>query len=619
MARYQPFTLQVQRPTIISMTTGSGGQNAMDRQGSGDHGEGEEHEQSRLPGLSQVLMGLLSLISTALLLSFFIFWEGRLNTWTNTKTMHYTRNKNIYSWMSIFPSQVYSNQDPAALLQYYRVVDGVIDQKPHDAMEEHGFQIAGGFGILTNISSNVYLSALVLIYMLSALDSAVLGVDTEQKTVTKPIYFTWASVLVGIVFVLWHMFQKFGTWHDVEWGTGANKVSVRYSWEAGASLLYATVVLVLYIMHINFKNGVWHALIPAGVEHDFDSGFVKRNGRRALLHIGTKENGPATKEASVLFAVTFFLLAMGILGDTRSVVLETDVQLVILCAFALSVVTLLSMRVRVYFEWTKTHFMKDSKNTDAWTHHDGHSIDFHCDMIDFVLQLAEIITIAISGLLLGVSVHVLATMFDSQTFNLLYFSFVIFASFFLFIRVMHLIAGIMNLHAAAQFKGVLDMWWDNVYFWQHVLSTILILFVLWMFLFTGNHGHDKLRRLESMQYLGMHQSDVAANSVCSGSGVQYNALLHNFMELKDDVRYNDISAGTDNPVSFKVFAWTRWWQLEQRQTGGKQGPAVYFCSNGLEQEFGTCAAELSKRPGVKFEENFQAFVDKVQVTNLKAG
>ena len=609
MARYQPFTLQVQRPTI--MRTAELSMNGEETATEPFLPTGQQNvvkpKTMRWPGLAQVLMGVLFLLATALLLALFFFAEGRLNTWTNAKSMHYTQNKNMYSWTSIFPSQVYSNQVPSALLQYYRVVDGVMDEKPPNSNEAHGFQIAGGFGILTNISSNVYLSALVVIYVISALDSALLGVDDEKTKLTKPIYFAWVTVFIGVFFVLVHMFQKFGTWHDVEWGSGTNKVSVKYSWEAGASLLYASIVVALYIMHVNVKNGVWHALIPAGIENEYDMAHAKRHGRRLLLEVGTEDSGPASKEANVLFAVSLFLFVMGILGDTRSVVLETDVQLVVLCSIALSILTLVSMRVRVYFEWTKTHYLYDDADSA------------HKMMVEYILQLVDVITIAVSGVLLSVTIHVLATMFESQYYNLLYFSFVLFSSFFLFIRVMQLLGSILNSQVTGMFKSLLDIWWDHVYFAQHVLSTMFILVVLFMFVFTENHGHDKLRRLESMQYLGMHKTDVTVNTVCSGSGVQYNDLLHNFMELKDDVRYGDISAGTDNPISFKVFAWTRWWQLEQRQTGGKQGPALYFCSNGLEQEFGTCAAELSIRPGVKFEENFQAFVDKVQVTNLKAG
>ena len=552
------------------------------------------------PRITRLFMMFLGILATALLFALIFFQEGRLNTWTNAKSMHYTRNKNIYTWMSIFPSQVYSNQVPRALQQYYKVVDGVMDQQP-TLTEQHGFQIAGGFGILTNISSNVYLSALVVIYMLSAFDSALLGFDsTDDMKLKKPVYFTWITMVVGVFYISAHMFQKFGTWHDVQWGSGPHKVSVKYSWEAGASLLYASVVVMLYIVHVNVKNGVWHALIPSAADRELDYTLNKRK-RKFFIQIGTESEGPASKEASVLFAATLFLLVMGILGDSRSVVLETDVQLVLVCTISLSLLTLLCMRVRVYFEWVKEHYMPKDQE--------------HATMMDFILQLVDLIAIAVSGVLLGVAIHVLATMFEAENNNLLYISFVIFTSFYLFIRVLQLLGTLLNARVTEMFKTQLDNWWDHVYFVQHVLATMFIICLLWAFVFTVNHGHDKLRRLESIQYLGMHKTDVATNSNCA-TGVKYNTLLHDFMELKAETKYADISASTDNPVNFKVFAWTRWWQLELRQTGAKQGPAQYFCSNGLEQEYGVCAAEVSLRPGVKFEDNFQYFVDQSLPNNL---
>jgi len=614
MARYQPFTLQVYRqnvsmkPLITAATTPA---DPPDNQPflDGDYEKSEglstatytDSKNAMRPGLLKVLMGLLFLLSTALLFSLIFFAEGRLNTWTNAKTMHYTRNKNIFSWVSIFPSQVYTNQIPAHLNQHYKVVDAVMDHE--SPAETRGFQIAGGFGILTNISSNVYLSALIAIYVLSALDSALSGVDFDSMKVYRPIYFTWVTIGFGVFFVLIHMFQKFGTWHDVEWGSGTNKISVKFSWEAGASLLYASVVLTLYIVHLNVKNNIWHALIPSAIEDDMESKY-KKVGRRLMLMIGTEDSGPATKEANVLFAVSLFLLAMGVLGDTRSIVLETDAQLVVLCTFSLAVLTLLSMRVRMYFEWTKQHFLNEHEDYIA--------------MINFVLQLVDVLVITVSGVLLSISIHVLATMFESKNYNLLYVCFVIVTSVYFFIRVLQLLAGFLNSQVTGAFKNVLNKWWDHVYLAQSVFSTVFILVLLFAFAFTENHGHDKLRKLESMQHFGMHKSDVSANTNCSPSGVQNNALLHDFMNVPADAKYNEISSGTDNPVSFKVFAWTRWWQLELRQTGGKKGPALYFCSNGLEQEFGLCAAEFTPtaRPGLKYEDSFQLFVDKVNINNL---
>ena len=70
--------------------------------------------------------------------------------------------------------------------------------------------------------------------------------DIDDK-LKKPVYFTWVSVCLGILFVVVHMFQMFGTWHDIDWGVGDNKVSVRFVWEARASLLYASVVVSKHV------------------------------------------------------------------------------------------------------------------------------------------------------------------------------------------------------------------------------------------------------------------------------------------------------------------------------------------------------------------------------------
>jgi hypothetical protein len=605
MAQYHPFVLQVHRPVVGLRTSGhTYTQVAETADVSGGHSESSTSKCAcdwRKAGFWQIVSAILGLLAAALLVSILAFGEGRLNTWTNTKSMHYTRDKNTWSWVSIFPSQVYTNQDPAAGQQWYKTVDGVMQRPAHAAnpTEIHGFQIAGGFGILTNISSSVYISTLVVIYVLSLLDSVVLGVEHKDKKLEKPIYFTWVTVMIGVVFVVVHIFQKFGTWHDVTWGAGTQKVPVRFSWEAGASLFYAIVVLTMYILHLNVKNGVWHSLLPAGIETEYKS---TKETRMHWLHVGSEEHGPTSKEASVVFAVAYFLLMMGLLGDTRSTVLETEAQLVILCVVGLSVLTLFAMRVRVYFEWVNVYFMASK---DIPEHHT------HGIMIEFVLKVADFIAIAVSCVLFGVAFNVLAVMFDSQRYNLLYVTVLIVMGMFLLARIAELLSSVL-LRASSS-----TSWsWHHVYFAHYVGSITIILCVLFAFLFFENHGHDKLRKLESIQYMGMKASDVAANAKCQSNAVQNNKLLYDFLDVKNDQKFDDITPGLENPVSFKVFAWTRWWQFELRSTTGKQSPALFFCSNGLEQEFGLCAKEYLKRPGVEFEEDFQKTVVVSRDNNL---
>ena len=107
------------------------------------------------------------------------------------------------------------------------------------------------------------------------------------------------------------------------------------------------------IIHVNVKNRVWYALVPDVEEYSLKS---DSEPQRSWIG-GTQNTGPVDKESTVMFAVSFFLLTMTVLGDTRSTVLETEVQLVILCALGLSMITIISGRVRTYFEYVRYHFL----------------------------------------------------------------------------------------------------------------------------------------------------------------------------------------------------------------------------------------------------------------------
>jgi hypothetical protein len=365
----------------------------------------------------------------------------------------------------------------------------------------------------------------------------------------------------------------------------------------------------MYIMHLNVKNGVWRSIMPAGIDTASKPSRIYPEHMLKVdsLKVGSLETGPATKEATVLFSVSFFLLIMSLLGDTRSVVLETEAQLLVLCALGVSGITLMSMRVRVYFEWVKLHYLRDKDVPES-----------HSKMIEFVLLLTDVVTIAVSCVLFGVAFNILAVMFESKETGLLFLFVIIVTGMFLLIRVAetlsHLWIPIMTSKDESQSSKTLS--WTHVYFAHYFFTVLVLLGVMFIVLFTENHGHDHLRRLESMQYTAMHQADVAVNTKCQASGVQNNRLLHDFMGLSSDTQYSKVTANTHNPVSFKVFAWTRWWQLELRSTTGKQSPALYFCSNGLEHEFGACAKEYQKRPGVGFDAKFQDIVDTLKPENL---
>jgi hypothetical protein len=229
MAQYQPFVLQVQRPGP-KFSTGEGPEDQVALLYP-KHGENKfkpasvVHEENPSHWGQRAWMVVTGALCVAALVLFFILLVlplGRIDKMTNTKSMHFTRNKNSYTWVSLFPSQAYMEKQSIVT---YSTVDGVLDKADVNPSEEHGFQIAGGFGILTNISTNVYVSALLVIYAISLLDAAVFDQDQPAKALKRKIYFTWATMAIGVLFVLTHLFIQFSTWHELEWGKSKIKVT----------------------------------------------------------------------------------------------------------------------------------------------------------------------------------------------------------------------------------------------------------------------------------------------------------------------------------------------------------------------------------------------------------
>ena len=85
------------------------------------------------------------------------------------------------------------------------------------------------------------------------------------------------------------------------------------------------------------------------------------------------------------------------------------------------------------------------------------------------------------------------------------------------------------------------------------------------------------------------------------------------VELMDE-KYSEVPMH-NNPVSFKVFTWTRWWQMQAEQ-GTTQGPGLYFCSTGLKQQFGKCRKQYESIPGNALDDKFNTFVTKIADKNL---
>lgn len=580
MAQYQPFVLQVQRPGPKFNTGGEDVQTALLSHNGSEKvfkAASAVHEENPSQWGQRVWKVVTGVLCAAALLLFFILLVlplGRTDKMTNTKSMHFTRNKNSYTWMSLFPSQAYMEKQSIVT---YRTVDGVLDKADVNPSEKHGFQIAGGFGILTNISTNVYVSALLVIYAISLLDAAVFDQDHQAKNMQRKIYFTWATMALGVLFVLTHLFVQFSTWYELKWGK--SDIVVTYMWESGASLLYASFAVALFIVHVNVKHHMWRSIIPAISE--------QQHGDKTH---GTPETGPYGNEASIMFAISFFLLVMGLLGDTRQTVLESEAQLLVLSAISLAVITVLSTRVRAYFHFIEHNYLHDKQA--------------HRMMVAHALKLVDIITLAVTFALFGIAFNVLATMYDSSEWNLFFLTVIVVTSFYMLIKLVHLIMelGFSEYNSAPTAK---DTWMrvSKAYYLLSIMATLLVVIVLLAY---SDDKLDDLRRLESAQHISMDKAVLKSNTNCLTTGMQSNGLLYTELELKPESTFR-VDDTLKNPIVFKVNAWTNWWYFKTESTA--LGPDLYLCSTGLEQEFGSCRAQYRAKNGKVYSSALQAPID----------
>lgn len=501
------------------------------------------------------------------------FSNGRSNIYSNAKSMHFTRNKHSLTWTSIFPTRVYTESQAA---KFYRTVDGVLDKMPASAADVHGFQIAVGFGILTNVSPYVYISALVVIAFLSTMDVVWNG---KQHAPKNHIYFQWLTIGVIVVFGLVYLTKIFYTFTHLDWGA-KETTPVSYSWESGYSLLWAAPVVLLYIVHLNTKHSEWSPIV-SGVWPD---------GKEHTAH------GPKSKEATIIFAVSFFLFAMALLGDIRSTVLESEAQLVVISAVSVAVVTVLSMRVRAYFDYVQV-FMSMPE------------MEQHAKMVAHALALVDVITLAVVLVLVGVTFNVLGYMNAASVYWLFWAVFSVLGLFLAF-QILETVFGMYFTYH--QYKDhELKKWMERAFALQY--SATIFLIIVFSFVHSNeSHLSEKLRTLENSQYASMSAVDLRPNTLCTNAGVQSNSLLKTFLDLESSKKFKDISPDWNNPVNFKVWAWTRWWQLEAGAASTLDAK-YYLCSVGMEQVFGECRAQYATTPGKALDDTFKTFANTIQL------
>ena len=593
MAQYQPFVLQVQRmkPHFATGLTPADGQNSvaeetmpLNREGQDfTHGEHTKSKQSKFT-VWRIFTGIFCLFALGLFFAVLAAPLGHIDKMSNAKSMHFTRNTHAFTFWSLLPSQAYAENME---VQTYRVVDSVLDKKDVNHLEDHGFLIAGGFGILTNVSSNVYVSALLVIYVISLLEAAVYRENAPKYGQRRNVYFAWASCGLAIVFVMLQLLVKFNTYHEVQWGK--SKIEVTYMWESGASLVYAALVVALYVLHVNVKNHAWHALFPSMMVNDADHEAARQNqkGTNSSALKGSKDSGPYYHEAHFMFSVTFFLFVMALLGDSRQLVLETEAQLLVLCAISLAVITVLSERVREYYLHVEEHYLQN----------DNHQT--YRNMVSHTLQIVQVIALTVSLALFGMTIHILRTMYDSSDWNWLCIIVVVVTGLYMLLRLLFVLYEITMILWPGDY---MTERMATVYKYYYLFSIFAVTVVICLLLASGDNKLDDLKSLESAQSLSMDKSVLRKNDNCKNAGIQSNGLLFTELELKTDSSFK-IEDTYKNPVSFKVNAWTNWWSMKKSAT--QLNADLYLCSTGVEQQFGSCRTQYQSHNGRVYDTAIQ--------------
>ena len=257
----------------------------------------------------------------------------------------------------------------------------------------------------------------------------------------------------------------------------------------------------------------------------------------------------------------------------------------------------------------------------------------HVQMVRLTLALAGIISLAVKILLFAVILHVLYSMsplhcvaFIGETRvepSLFWWFFVISTGLFILFEIGDVVA---NLYHSVSGKvdddnkdtrkehNIRGYGWlvtccltpagkERSEHWGmllHYFCLVLFLVIVTM-VRTRPDPNTDLFIYETAQH-AYASTGIKVNSNCTTTGIQKNSLTESYLDenVADANKYEELMMNDKSPLAFKIFAWTRWWTLDTKDDD-KQGPELYFCSTGLEQEFDLCRKQYTVRPGQEFE------------------
>jgi hypothetical protein len=588
------------------------------------------------PKIEVVCKVLLVVATIVLLFRVTLDQNSSLNRWQNTKSMHAADSTGSLAWVALLPGQVYMERGERFLEYkvqaahdndweheaYHRKLADHDNDWEHEAYHRK-LLLAGGANILTNISSNVYVTAILFIYFLSLIDvkdslikflaEKMPGVEADiprnELTLVRLIF--WGS---WVIFVLVYLLRNYSVWDEVTWKAddAAKAVTIKYQWEFGGSAFYAMAVVAMYIWFIDYKS--YHILHHRAQKIASSFFFASEDDK---YHHEDK--------IKLVFTVCFFLVVMALLGQSRDIILETEAQICLLSTLAFCFLMIVTTRVQRFFMFVE-NLLIDRLQEDK----SRISMVTHVQMTRQIVAVARGISLVVKFLLFGVIVHVLYNMkVERTTQSSLWYYLVIFTVVFMLLEFWEV--GKMLYYSTShelrlkefgpkeKHKSGFANNSKHRYEIAHYVFLFFFLVSVVAILVLETNQHKGLFLYETAQH-AYANTGIKTNSACS-YGIQKNSMTTLYLDqkIKNNGPYTKIEMLDKSPIAFKLFAWTRWWTLDNiltsKYTNLKPGPDLYFCSTGLEQEFGLCRQQYTAKPGEEFRDpDFQTAAAQSTVT-----
>jgi hypothetical protein len=468
----------------------------------------------------------------------------------------------------------------------------------------------------SNISSVLYCVIVLVLYYKRASKEYPYW---EYLFPRDPLESTEGTGKLGFVSYASDQLQKFGgvpTYN--QYGVGQ-----MYNQYAAAQGSFNPVMT--HSMHVPLQMPVQTEANRQGVLMD-QAGAVTRKWNSAeqkyhrnFIFGGNKQLGPVSNETSTIVSLTVFLGGIANLGMARGVLLETEAQFVIVCLFSFAVLEFGRTHLFSYFWYLMVHVLEGAPNADL----QNCELFSHTKMIRVILIFVDVVVFLLQVIIVVMWQMTMDTLLVYSTDPLRVFLVVV-VSLFLLVRLFSVVYGFYELfrlfsYAANQAENIdaymTGMRDGDLKYGKNVSMVVwqsekyLYLLTTWLMIIgilaisansdaTTPPAEARLRFAEKILYKAAAKHN--ANNACA-LGVQRNPLLSTILTSscdENEVMKQDESV---DPVDMKVFAWSRWWQMNDKpvimskqDVCSKRDCAEYsllFCSGGFEQHWGQCKTE----------------------------